>query len=347
MGLQTSATVSPAPEPPWPATAETAEPLLAGALRLVEAEMDAVNRMIQQRMDSNIALIQTLGSYIIQSGGKRMRPLVLLLSAKACNCRTRDHITLAAVVEFIHTASLLHDDVVDDSALRRGRPTANDRWGSQASILVGDFLYSRCFEMLVEVDKMDVMRILATTTNAIAEGEVMQLMHAHSPDTTEHAYLEAVRRKTAKLFASAAGLGAVIGEHSGAHYAPLAGYGMHLGIAFQLVDDVMDYTADERQMGKNAGDDLTEGRPTLPLIQAMRVGSAAQAGVIRQAIENGESDKINEVLAIVESTGALAYTAACAKQQSAQAIDALLPLPESPLKQALIDLAHFTVSRNR
>ncbi|MEM7194567.1 MAG: polyprenyl synthetase family protein [Pseudomonadota bacterium] len=309
--------------------------------------MQQVTETIKRRLESDIALINTLGAYIIRSGGKRMRPLILLLSAKACGSTSTHAVTLAAVIEFIHTATLLHDDVVDASALRRGQPTANDVWGNEASVLVGDFLYSRSFEMMVETGRMEVMNILSSTTNAIAEGEVMQLLNAHSPDTTETVYLETIRRKTAKLFESAAWLGAVVGDQPDEVCAALARYGMHLGSAFQLIDDIMDYVADSNDIGKNVGDDLAEGKPTLPLIYAMRTGESHQSALIRDAIENGSIDKIGDVVRIVESTGALTYTADLAREQSHLAIEALSILDYSEYKQSLIDLAHFAVSRNR
>ncbi|MGI9310659.1 MAG: polyprenyl synthetase family protein, partial [bacterium] len=245
--------------------------LLRAASALVAGELDAVNDEIQRRLTSDIALIRALGVHITNSGGKRLRPLILLLSAKACGYRGGNHIILAAVIEFIHTATLLHDDVVDASAMRRGQATANHVWGNGASVLVGDFLYSRAFEMMLDADDMEIMRILAATTNAIAEGEVMQLLNARAPDTTEAAYLETIRRKTAKLFESASRLGAVVATPSSAAdadadtdtRAALAAYGMSIGTAFQLIDDLLDYTADSGEIGKNIGDDLAEGKPTL------------------------------------------------------------------------------------
>ena len=329
----------PANPPPDPAL------LLESATALVWGELDAVNRAIQRRLDSDIALIRTLGAHIINSGGKRLRPLILLLSARACGYRGDDHVTLAAVIEFIHTATLLHDDVVDASAMRRGQATANQVWGNEASVLVGDFLYSRSFEMMVEIDNTEVMRVLAATTNAIAEGEVMQLLNARSPDTTEHAYLETIHRKTAKLFESAARLGAVISNRKPPVCAALASYGIRLGTAFQLIDDILDYNADSADTGKNAGDDLAEGKPTLPLIHALRHGTAKQRRAVRRAIENGERENIGEILAIVESTGALSYTAGQARLQAAAAVEALAGIEESPCKEALINLAEFSVKR--
>jgi len=334
-----------------PAIADTndiaPEQLLESAVNLASADMEQVNITIQNRLDSDIALIRTLGAYIIQSGGKRLRPLILLLSARACGYRGPDHITLAAVIEFIHTATLLHDDVVDASATRRGQPTANDVWGNEASVLVGDFLYSRAFEMMVETDRMEVMRILASTTNAIAEGEVLQLLNAHVPDTTEQAYFDTIHRKTAKLFESAAWLGGVVGGQDADTCKALADYGIYLGTAFQLVDDVMDYFANSEEMGKDVGDDLAEGKPTLPLIYSIQHGDASEAAAVRTAIEQGDRDQIQQILSIVNRTGALDYTMQQAHKQSVMAIQSLAILPESKYKTALENLAQFSVLRNR
>jgi len=326
------------PAPPEPGL------LLQSATDLVAPELEAVDRTIRARLDSDIELIRALGAHIIQSGGKRLRPVILLLSAKAGGYRGDDHILLAAVVEFIHTATLLHDDVVDASQMRRGRATANQIWGNQSSVLVGDFLYSRSFEMMLEARNMEVMRILAATTNAIAEGEVMQLLNAHSAETGEAAYLETIRRKTATLFESAAQLGMIIGGR--AAWAPaLAEYGAALGTAFQLIDDMLDYSADSATLGKNAGDDLAEGKPTLPLIHALRHGTARQRETVRRALENGEREQLEEILAIIASTGALAYTAQLAGRHAAAAVEALAGIGASPSKQALIALADFAVRR--
>ena len=329
-----------------PAVAADAEHLLQSATSLVRDDLDAVNRAIRQRLDSDIALIRTIGAHLINSGGKRLRPLILLLSAKASGYRGNHHIILAAVIEFIHTATLLHDDVVDASAMRRGQATANQVWGNEASVLVGDFLYSRSFEMMLETDSTEVMRVLAATTNAIAEGEVMQLLNTRSPDTTEQAYLDTIHRKTAKLFESAARLGAVISKREPSEHAALAAYGIHLGTAFQLIDDILDYSADSETIGKNAGDDLAEGKPTLPLIHALRHGTREQQQTVRHAIENGARESIGTILAIVESTGALAYTAGQAKLQATAAIEALAGIGESRYKEALINLAEFSVKRD-
>lgn len=313
---------------------------------LVADDMRAVNALIQQRLSSGVALINQMAGYIINSGGKRLRPMLVLLAARACGYQGSGHIALAAVIEFIHTATLLHDDVVDGSELRRGRETANHVWGNEASVLVGDFLYSRAFEMMVEANEMEVMNILAHTTNVIAEGEVLQLLHCHDPDTTEQRYLEVIRCKTAKLFEAAAQLGAVLAHQPPALQQALAAYGMHLGTAFQLVDDVLDYSAASAERGKNVGDDLAEGKPTLPLIHALRTGTAEQQALLRRAVESGGREHIALVTAAIESTGAIAYTARSAKAEADKAGAALAALPGSPHKDALIALAEFSVSRN-
>ena len=312
---------------------------------LIGAEMDAVDRLIQQRLRSEVVLINQLGAYIVSSGGKRLRPVVVLLAARACDYRGNDHHAAAAIIEFIHTATLLHDDVVDASELRRGRETANALFGNEASVLVGDFLYSRSFQMMVEMDSMRIMRILADTTNTIAEGEVMQLLNVHDPETTEERYMDVIHSKTAKLFEAAARLGAVLGQRSDAEEAALAEYGMRLGTAFQLTDDLLDYSASSETLGKNVGDDLAEGKPTLPLIHAIRHGSAEQRRVVREAIEQGGREHIDEIIQAIESTGAIDYTARLARQEVEQAVNALSILPGSIHRDALIGLARFSVER--
>ncbi len=319
--------------------------LLSDALKLMESEMTQVNRTISERLTSDIALINTLGAYIVKSGGKRLRPLILLLCAKSCGYQGNYHVLLAAVIEFIHTATLLHDDVVDSSATRRGQATANEVWGNEASVLVGDFLYSRSFEMMVETQNMEVMNILAGTTNAIAEGEVLQLLNAHSPDTTEKQYLETIHRKTAKLFESAARLGGVIAQADTNAVEALSQYGIYLGTAFQLVDDILDYDASPEAIGKDVGDDLAEGKPTLPLIFAIKHGNAEQKKIVRQAIEQGDRGRINEILEIVRSTGALDYTMKKASEQSERAIAELSCLKNNPFTHSLVQLARFSVIR--
>ena len=327
-------------------TSDAPDRLLDLAVSLAKQDMQQVDETIQNRLDSDIVLIKTLGAYVVKSGGKRMRPLILLLCARACGYQGDQHIILAAVIEFIHTATLLHDDVVDSSAMRRGQPSANDVWGNEASVLVGDFLYSRAFEMMVETDLMAVMQIMSSTTNAIAEGEVLQLLNAHSPDTTEQAYLDTIHRKTAKLFESAAWLGGVVSDQDAAMCKALSEYGVYLGTAFQLVDDVMDYLSTSEEMGKDVGDDLAEGKPTLPLIKAMENGSPEQAEIVRQAIKTGDRDQIGAILKIVQDTGAIDYTMECARLESEKAIESLNVLPDSDYKQALVNLALFSVARN-
>ncbi len=321
-------------------------PDLSGITRLMHDDMTAVNAVIQQRLQSEVVLINQMGHYIINSGGKRLRPLLALLSARAFGYSGSQHLDLAAIVEFIHTATLLHDDVVDGSDLRRGRETANNIWGNEASVLVGDFLYSRSFEMMVELKNMRVMEILAHATNTIAEGEVLQLLNCHDPETSEARYLEVIHSKTAKLFEAATQLGAVISNRSAAEEQAMAIYGMHLGTAFQLIDDVLDYSATAAEMGKNVGDDLAEGKPTLPLIYAMRVGTPQQAATISHAIENGGHEQIAAVMEAIESTGAITYTAELARQEADKAVAAIADLvPASPYKDALYALAEFSVNR--
>ena len=309
-------------------------------------DMRAVNALIRRQLHSDVALINQLASYIIDSGGKRLRPVTVLLAAQACAYTGDRHIDTAAIIEFIHTATLLHDDVVDESSLRRGRETANAIWGNQASVLVGDFLYSRSFQMMVDVGSMRIMEILADTTNAISEGEVMQLLNCHDPNTTEERYMAVIHCKTAKLFEAAAQLGAVLAKRPEDEEQALARYGLHLGTAFQLIDDVLDYSASSADLGKNIGDDLAEGKPTLPLIHAMRHGTPEQAQIIREAIEHGGLEYIETVTRTIESTGALDYTSRLAAKEAEQAIANLAPLADSAAKEALIGLARFAVSRH-
>ena len=313
---------------------------------LVHDDLQAVNREIGARLQSDVALINQLAGYIVNSGGKRLRPMIVLLGAKALGHDGETHVKLAAVIEFIHTATLLHDDVVDSSAMRRGQSTANTIWGNEASVLVGDFLYSRAFEMMVEVNSMRVMEILAHTTNTIARGEVLQLLNCHDPDTTEERYRDVIQSKTAKLFEAAAMLAAVITGQSADIETAMGKYGLHLGTAFQLVDDALDYGRGNPDLGKNVGDDLAEGKPTLPLIHALRTGSAAQRELLRGVIERGDHTQLETVVDTIESTGSIAYTARQAEAEAALAKEALVPLPESSYKQALLDLAVFSVERN-
>ncbi len=308
--------------------------------------MQRVDAVIRQRLYSDVVLIRQVSEYIIASGGKRLRPALVLLSAGAFRYQGERHYDLAAVVEFIHTATLLHDDVVDESSLRRGRETANALFGNAASVLVGDFLYSRAFQMMVDVGSMRVMEVLSDATNVIAEGEVLQLMNCHDPDIDEERYLRVIRYKTAKLFEAASRLGAILGNASRADEEAMAAYGMHLGTAFQLIDDVLDYSGHPEEIGKNLGDDLAEGKPTLPLIHVMRQGSPAQAAVVRKAIEHGGIEDFDAVSAAIHDSGALAYAAAQAKREADTACAAISHLPDSNYKQTLLELAAFAVSRN-
>lgn len=313
---------------------------------LIADDMEKLNTCIQTRLHSDVALINQIGNHIINSGGKRLRPIIQLLSAKALGYNGDQHIDLSAIIEFIHTATLLHDDVVDNSNLRRGEDTANALWGNAVSVLVGDFLYSRAFEMMVEIDRMQIMAILSKATNTIAEGEVLQLLNCHDPDTTEERYLEVIHNKTAKLFEAASELAAVICDRPTEEQVAMAKYGMHLGCAFQLIDDVLDYTSSAEDMGKNLGDDLAEGKPTLPLIFAMRNGTPDQAQMVKEAIETGGLDKIDEIHDAIHQCGAIEYTSECAQNESKLAIAALDFLDESQYKDALIFLAEFSVNRN-
>jgi len=315
----------------------------------VATDMQQVDAVIRARLSSDVVLVRQVADYIVGGGGKRLRPALVLLSAGACGYPGRPgeagHHELAAVVEFIHTATLLHDDVVDASELRRGRGTANAEFGNAAAVLVGDFLYSRAFQMMLSVDSMRVMRVLADATNTIAEGEVLQLMNCHDPEVGEARYLEVIRRKTAKLFEAAARLGAVLAAASPAIEEGLAEYGMRLGTAFQLIDDVLDYSGDAAAIGKSLGDDLAEGKPTLPLIRAMASGSAAQAEVVRRSIVAGGRDDFARVLEAVRATGALDYARAVAEREAGAARGALGPLPASKHKESLLELASFSVTR--
>ena len=313
---------------------------------LIEPDMRAVDAMIRRRLDSDVVLIRQVAEYIIASGGKRLRPAMLLLAAGATGYTGPHHHELAAVIEFIHTATLLHDDVVDESGMRRGRKTANAAFGNAASVLVGDFLYSRAFQMMLAANDMRIMAVLAEATNIIAEGEVLQLLNVHNADTDEASYLEVVRRKTAKLFEAATRLGAILGRATPETEEGLALYGMHVGTAFQLIDDVLDYSGDLNETGKNLGDDLNEGKPTLPLIYAMRNGSSAQVQTVRHAIEHGGRDDFQAVLDAITDTGSLDYAREQALQESAAACAAIERLPNSKYRDSLIQLADFAVNRN-
>ncbi len=311
----------------------------------VAADLRAVDALILRRLQSDVALINQIGHYIVNSGGKRLRPLGVLLSARACGYVGDRHIDLAAVIEFIHTATLLHDDVVDGSDQRRHRNTANAVWGNAASVLVGDFLYSRSFEMMVDVGSMRVMDILSHATSRISEGEVLQLLNCNDADTTEARYLEVIERKTATLFQAGTRIGAVLAAAPPDIETALADYGRHLGVAFQLVDDALDYRAKGEELGKNLGDDLAEGKPTLPVIRALAVGTPEQRALLREAIEKGGRERIAEVAAIIDSTGGIEYTISLARRHAASAKQAVALLPESAQRASLEMMVDFAVAR--
>lgn len=313
---------------------------------LVADQIKRVDGLILAELSSDVVLINQIGRYIINSGGKRLRPLLHLLAANALGYREDHHITLAAVIEFVHTATLLHDDVVDESELRRGKDTANSVWGNAASVLVGDYLYATAFRMMVRLKRAKVMEIMAETTATIAEGEVLQLLNVNNPATSEAKYLDVIWRKTAILFSAAVRLAAALVEVSAAVEDGLARYGMHLGIAFQLIDDALDYKANPDQLGKHLGNDLAEGKPTLPLIYAMQKASPAEAAIIRRGIEEGDRSAFAEVYKIIESTDAIAYTIALARNEVRKAVQALAPLAPSAYKDAMIALAEFSVQRS-
>lgn len=314
--------------------------------RLTAEDTKAVDKLILKQLSSDVVLINQMGHYIVNNGGKRLRPMLLLLGAKALGDVEHNHLILAAVIEFIHTATLLHDDVVDESDLRRGQQSANAVWGNAASVLVGDYLYSSAFEMMVSTNIMRVMEILSKTTTAIAEGEVLQLLNCNNPDTSEEKYLEVISRKTAILFSAAMRLAAVVSKTSPDIEEKLAQYGQHLGVAFQLIDDALDYKATKEELGKNLGDDLAEGKPTLPLIYAIKNSKPADANIIISAIKNGNREAFNEVYAIVKQTKAIDYTEQRANEEAQKAMSALNVLPDSQYKDALHDLARFSVQRS-
>jgi octaprenyl-diphosphate synthase len=311
----------------------------------VAADLRAVDDLILRRLQSDVALINQIGHYIVNSGGKRLRPLGVLLSARACGYLGDRHIDLAAVIEFIHTATLLHDDVVDGSDQRRHRNTANAVWGNAASVLVGDFLYSRSFEMMVDVGSMRVMDILSHATSRISEGEVLQLLNCNDADTTEARYMEVIERKTATLFQAGTRIGAVLADAPPEIETAMADYGRHLGVAFQLVDDALDYRAKSEDLGKNLGDDLAEGKPTLPVIRALAVGTPEQRALLREAIENGGRERIIEVAAVIDSTGGIEYTISLARRHAASAKQAVALLPESAQRASLEMMVDFAVAR--
>ncbi|TNE94816.1 MAG: octaprenyl diphosphate synthase [Gammaproteobacteria bacterium] len=311
----------------------------------VADDFSRVNELILQRLSSDVPLVEKIAQYIIESGGKRLRPLLVLLSSKALGYQQDDHLKLAAVIEFLHTATLLHDDVVDTSDMRRGRSTANARWGNAPSVLVGDFLYARAFEMMVELKSLAIMDVLSHATAVIAEGEVMQLMNVKNPDLTEAQYMKVIHNKTAMLFEAASHTGALLSGAEGTHETALRDYGKHLGLAFQLVDDVLDYRGDADTMGKNVGDDLAEGKTTLPLIHAMANCSSEDCQLIRQAIRKGGLDDMPRILSIVEDSGALTYTMNRAKEEAEKAANCLTTLAPSPHKEALELLTQVAVAR--
>ena len=336
--------LSPQTGPDAPAAAPT--PALTAAQSLMADDMRQVDAVIQRRLASQVALIDQIATYIITAGGKRIRPMLVLLFSSALGFSGRERFELAATVEFVHTATLLHDDVVDESGLRRGRRTANALFGNAASVLVGDFVYSRAFQMMVSVNRMRVLEVLADATNVIAEGEVLQLMNMHDPDITVDDYLRVIRFKTAKLFEASARLGAVLAEASGDVEEASAAYGRSLGTAFQLVDDLLDYEGATEQLGKNVGDDLREGKPTLPLLIAMERGTPAERAMLRHAIEHGEVARLAEIVAIVRSTGALAATREAARAEADKARRSLDRLPDTPYRDALLDLSVRSVERS-
>jgi len=313
---------------------------------LVREDLEQLDKTIHDRLASDVVLVNQVAHYIVGGGGKRLRPLLVLIAAKACGYRGMHHVDAAAIVEFIHTATLLHDDVVDHSELRRGKDTANSLFGNEASVLVGDFLYSRAFQMMTEIGIVRIMEVLANASNLIAEGEVLQLMNCNDPDTTEHRYLEVIRRKTAMLFEAGTRIPAILAGQSQPVEDSLAEFGQRLGVAFQLVDDLLDYQADADEMGKNVGDDLAEGKPTLPLIYAMINGDEAQQALIRRAIAQGGLEDLDSIRGAIESTGGLEYTARLARQEADAAVKALAQIPDSAYRDALATLAHIAVERS-
>lgn len=314
--------------------------------KLIAVDMQAVDRVIRDQLHSDVVLIRQVAEYIIGGGGKRLRPALVLLAAGALGYQGKNHHALAAVVEFIHTATLLHDDVVDESALRRGQPTANTLFGNAASVLVGDFVYSRAFQMMVDVGEMRVLEVLADATNVIAEGEVLQLMNCRNADIDEESYLQVIRYKTAKLFEAAGRLGAILAGASAQAEQALATYGSHLGTAFQLIDDALDYSGEAGVIGKNIGDDLAEGKPTLPLIHAMRNGTAAEAALVRRAVSTGGLAELDGVLEAIRRSGALDYTRRQAQAEADAAREALSVIPATQYRESLIQLASFAVTRS-
>ncbi|MRI33757.1 octaprenyl diphosphate synthase [Endozoicomonas sp. OPT23] len=312
---------------------------------IISDDFERVNQCIREKLYSDVTLVNQISQYIVQSGGKRLRPVLVLLAANACGYKGKSHIPLAAIIELLHTATLLHDDVVDESNLRRGRDTANAVWGNAPSVLVGDFLYTRAFQMMVELDAMPLLQVLSKATNVLAEGEVMQLMNINDASVTEANYMEVIRCKTAMLFEASTHTAALLSGVNDEVISGLKDYGNFLGIAFQLVDDLLDYEGDSEAMGKNLGDDLAEGKPTLPLIQTLKTGSEAEKKLIREAIEQGGLEQVSDIVAAVKNSGALKYTARMAQEYSEKAIASLSVLPASDHRSALEDLARFAVAR--
>ena len=314
--------------------------------KVVQEDFAEVNTLIVNQLHSDVGLVENIGHYIVDAGGKRLRPLLVLLTARALGYIGNQHLSLSAIIEFIHTATLLHDDVVDVSALRRGRPTANANWGNAPSVLVGDFLYSRAFQMMVEIGEMGIMKELANTTNVISEGEVQQLVNARNPEVTEQNYMTVIHKKTAALFEAACETAAILAGADATTRKAVRSYGYHLGVAFQLVDDVLDYQGDAEELGKNVSDDLAEGKPTLPLIYTINNGSTEEAELVKQAIINSSLDKLQQIVDIVQRRGGLEYTQQCAQDHINRAKQAIALLPETEFRSAMEDLADFAIKRN-
>ena len=315
-------------------------------LELVKADFDNVNSLIISQLHSDVELVENIGHYIVDSGGKRLRPVLVLLVANALSYKGSQHLSLAAIIEFIHTATLLHDDVVDISSMRRGKLTANAKWGNAPSVLVGDFLYSRSFQMMVSIGDMAIMDVLSETTNVISEGEVQQLVNAKNPDITELDYLTVIHKKTAALFEAACETAAILAGCTKEDRKAAKQYGYHLGIAFQLIDDSLDYEGNAEELGKNVGDDLAEGKPTLPLIHAIKHANEEDQNLIKTAIQTGDIDKLQSILTIVQHNGSLSYTKDLAKKHALSAIESIADFPESEFKKAMAELANFSVERS-
>jgi len=313
----------------------------------VEQDFSCVNQLISSQLSSDVPLVEKIAQYIVESGGKRMRPLLVLLTSRALGYKGDDHSKLATIIEFLHTATLLHDDVVDTSNMRRGRSTANAKWGNAPSVLVGDFLYSRAFQMMVDMKSMPIMEVLSNATNIIAEGEVFQLMNCKNPDVSEAAYFEVIKNKTAMLFEAASHSAAILSNATPEVQSEMKQFGLHLGLAFQLVDDMLDYIGDAETMGKNVGDDLAEGKPTLPLIYAMKNGTESDSTLIRKAIRSGDISQLKAICEAVKRCGALEYTKKAAESAYNEASKCLKILPESPHKTALLGLAKLAINRNK